>query len=87
MLREDITPFDLLEVGEIKQAATYLALSKIFSNIQDDETDIWRQKSLDYHSLYMNAQKNGLLSIDTDDDGIKDIDERVQRQDIRIVRK
>jgi len=85
--REDITAFDLLEVGEIKLAATYLALSKIFSNIQDDETDIWRQKSKDYHSLYMNAQKNGLLSIDSDDDGIKDANERVQRSDIRIVRK
>lgn len=86
-LREDITPFDILELGEIKLAATYLALSKIFSNIQDDDEDIWRQKSQDYLSLYSKAQKNGFLSIDYDDDGIKDIGERVQRFDVRIVRK
>lgn len=87
MLREDLTAFDLLELGEIKLAATYLALSKIFSNIQDDEEDIWRQKSQDYMSLYSKSQKNGFLSLDLDDDGIKDIPERVQRMDVRIVRR
>jgi hypothetical protein len=84
--REDVTAFDLLDVGQIKMAATYLALSKIFSNVQDDGDDIWRQKSQDYYSLYSQAQKNGFLDIDKDDDGVKDISERASRRSARIVR-
>lgn len=83
---EDLTAFDLLEMGQIKLAATYLALSKIFSNVQDDEGDIWRQKSIDYHGLYSMAQKNGFIDIDFDDDGIRDANERTNRRDSRIVR-
>jgi hypothetical protein len=83
---EDLTAFDLLDMGQIKLAATYLALSKIFSNVQDDEGDIWRQKSIDYHGLYSMAQKNGFIDIDLDDDGIRDANERTSRRDSRIVR-
>ena len=85
--KKDITVFDILDLGQIKLAATYLALSKIFSNVQDTETDMYRQKSIDYYSLYSMAEKNGFLTLDTDDDGITDDSERLVRRDVRIIRR
>lgn len=85
--KTELTPFDFLNVSQIKTAATFLTLSKIFSNVQDDEADIWRQKSIDYHAMYSAIRKNGFLDIDMDDDGKLDDSERLQRRDVRIVRK
>lgn len=84
---KDISPWDLLEIPQIKLASTYLSLSKIFSNIQDDSDDIWRQKSKDYHTLYSQAQKTFYLNLDSDDDGIADTSETLGISEIRVVRR
>lgn len=67
--------WDLLDVFEIRQAATYMALEKIFFEIADGPDDNWYQKYEDYKQLADEAFALALSSIDTDDDGVKDADE------------
>lgn len=84
---KDITAFDLLDIGQIKLAATYLAISKIFSAIQDSEDDIYNQKSSHYMSLYNSAIKTFYLDLDMDDDGIQDEEETLAPAGGRLLRR
>jgi|SRR6056297_1509106 len=42
-----VTPLDILDIQEVRQAATYFALSRIFYNVSDSFEDIWYKKYLD----------------------------------------
>lgn len=84
---KDINAFDLLDVDQVKTAATYLALSKIFSVITDDPDDTYRQKALHYRNLYNGAMNLVYLSVDRDDDGVLDDPERLEMQNNRMVRR
>lgn len=83
---QNITPWDLLDIEEVRQAATCLALAKIFFNYSDDPADHWYAKYKHYEAKY---QKNiDLLkaSVDEDDDGITDDDERAPSRVVRVGR-
>jgi len=81
------TPWDLLDFSEVRLAATYLALSKIFNNVSDQIDDVYRQKSSYYMSLFNDAMKVLYLSLDTDDDGVLDADEREVDNSLRLFRR
>jgi len=66
---ENIVPWDLLDVFEVREAATYLALSKIFFNLSDSPDDTWFQKSREYDNKYEQMMQPDRLSIDLNDDG------------------
>ena len=85
--RKDITPFDIHDVGQIKLAATYLALYKIFSAVTDDPDDIYKAKADEYKSQYGLAVKTPYIDIDTDDDGILDDIESKQVRTTRFFRQ
>ena len=67
-----ITQWDLIDIFEIKQAATMLALSKIFFNLSDSVDDNWWQKYREYQDKFEEMFKLATLSIDLDDDGVDD---------------
>ncbi len=67
---EDITIWDLLDIDEVRLAATYLALSKIYYQLSDNPEDDWNRKSLDYEDKFNQYIKVARLSIDIDDDGL-----------------
>jgi len=75
---ENITQWDLHDLFEIRQAATYLALSKIFFNLSDAVDDHWWQKYQDYQDKYEGAMRLARLSLDKDDSGVEEVDENVQ---------
>ena len=83
---KDITVFDLLETQELKLASTYLVLEKIMMNVSDEVDDLFMVKSQYYRKKYNDIINNFTLSIDVDDDGIKDKDERQVFNYGRIVR-
>lgn len=85
--RKDITAFDLLDIEQVKTASTYLAMSKIFSAITDDPDDTYRQKSLQYRTMYDGAMNLVYLNIDSDDDGERDESENMAMQSNRLVRR
>ena len=49
--------WDIMDVDEVKTAATYLALSKIFSNVSNSAKaeDAWTAKSREYKKKYDSA--------------------------------
>ena len=73
--KEDINIFDLHDIHEIRMAATYLALSKIYFQMSDNAEDIWYNKSQVYEEKFIKYINIARLSLDTNDDGVVDIGE------------
>jgi hypothetical protein len=84
---KDVTAFDILDLGQIKLAATYLALSKIFASVQDSADDIYIEKSKYFYSLYSSAIKTFYLDLDFDDDGITDEAEKLADNTGKLLRR
>jgi hypothetical protein len=76
-VNEMINAFDIIDIFEIREAATYLALAKIFFNMSDNDDDQWFKKYKHWNDKYNAAFETAYLSIDSNDDGIDD-DEEVQ---------
>ena len=74
---ENVTQWDLLDVYEIKEAAKFLALSKIFFILSDDIEDNWWHKHQEYNNLYKRTMQMARLTFDTDDDGVEDSSENL----------
>lgn len=86
-LVKDLTAFDLLDTTQIKMAATYLALYKIFMVVSDEVEDKWVMKAREYKGLYNAAMKTFYLDIDADNDGKQDEGERLGPNTSRLVRR
>lgn len=72
-----LTQWDLLEISEVKQAAKYFALSKIFLNVSDAADDSYAQKSALYASWAVENINLARASLDFDDDGVTDSSEKI----------
>lgn len=75
---QNIDQWDLHDIYEIRQGAMYLALSKIFFNLSDSVDDNWWQKYREYNDKYEEAMRLARLSMDLDDDGVEDTEEKRQ---------
>lgn len=75
-----INVWDLIDIFELREAATYLALARTFHNKSDSPEDHWYQKYLHWNSKYKAAFETGYLSVDTDDDGKDDQEEKQARK-------
>lgn len=65
-----LTFWDLLDIQEVRLAATYLALSKIFENVANaSENDNWRVKSKMYYGKFEKAFELAFLAYDRLQDG------------------
>ena len=84
---KDITAFDLLDISQVKLAATYLAMAKIMLNISDDENDVFAYKHNRYLSMYNSAMKTMYLNVDTDDDGVEDTHEQLADNTAKLIRR
>lgn len=84
---KDLTFWDVLEVEQLKQASVYLALSKIFFNFSDETDDKFSEKSNHFYNKYEKAFNLAFLSVDKDDDGLKDEEEEAPEvNSVRVVR-
>ena len=71
-----INQWDLLDIFEVKEAATYAALSKIFFNLSGAVDDHWWAKHKEYQDKYKQMLRVVYLSIDENDDGVADPNEK-----------
>ncbi len=76
-LYEDLTYWDILDVNQIRQAAVFLALSKIYFNFSDQPGDKYELKSKEYQVRYKDAFNLSRLFLDSDNDGLEDTEEKV----------
>ncbi len=72
----NLIPWDLHDVEEVRQAATSLALSKIFFQYSDNPQDHWMAKSTFYEAKYKATLELLKVSFDADDDGEVDSNEQ-----------
>lgn len=84
---KDITCFDLLDISQVNVAATYLCLSKIFSNVSDEVDDKYQIRSNNYFKMYKDAMSTFYLDVDLDNDGKQDISERMRANTATLVRR
>lgn len=65
--------FDIMDIDEVRTAATYMALSKIFSNVANSANaeDNWLAKSKMYKKMADEALNTAYLTWDTMSDGAK----------------
>lgn len=66
---ENITEWDILDVYELRQAATYYAISQIYFNLSDDVDDQYWIKYQDYIKRFEESFNLGRLRVDQNDDG------------------
>lgn len=67
-----LNAFDILDINELRDASTFYALHKIFSNRQDADNDVYLQKSEMYLKKFEDSFKlwtGRKLTIDIDDNG------------------
>lgn len=84
---KNITAWDLLDIDEVKQGATYLALANIFMNASDSPDDVWAQKSMYYKDLYEKQINIARLSLDANDNGTVQQAEVVYQLKTRLMSK
>jgi hypothetical protein len=83
--RKQIDAYDLLDKEEIREAAKYFALSKIFAWLSDQPEDKWDQLSAKYQSEAAGSI-TPLITVDIDNNGLLDDSERAEPQPIIIGR-
>lgn len=71
----DLTIWDFMEPGQLRNAAAYLCLSKIFAGVSDNSDGKYFQLSRTFRKEYKTAMDTFLLSLDFNDSGDKDTDE------------
>lgn len=85
--RVNLSQWDLHDIFEIKEAATHLALAKIFFNLSDNDEDLWWRKYREYQDKYEEAFRLARLSIDKNNDGKSDSTETLaQKKPFRFAR-
>jgi len=84
-LVSNITKWDILELGEIRQASKYLTLAKIYFDISENVDDKFYTKFKDYEGMYGAAFKLFYFKLDKNDDGEYKQEDDLILNDIEIV--
>lgn len=83
-LSQNFTKWDLLDFGEVRQAAKYLCLSKIFFDVSENTDDKQYQRYIDFNQKFGEAFNLYRMSLDKNDDGIANDEEVMQLKGIRV---
>ena len=82
--RLQMNKWDILDRGEIRQAAKYLALAKIFFDSSQNIEDKSYERFRDYEGMYGASFKLFYMSLDLNDDGNTDVNENMDLNDITV---
>lgn len=72
------SPWDILNLPDVSDAAAFLALSIIYSNQSDRDNDHYRILASDYLSQYKSLKAKIAITIDRNDNGVVDDGEKVK---------
>ena len=82
--REDITKWDILDINQIKEAATFKSMATIFFNESRNNDDKEYQNYRDYNGRFGQSFKLFYLSLDKNDDGKEDDGEKLASNEILV---
>ena len=74
---KNIDVWDFLDIDEIRVWSKYLVLSKIFENLSTVKDDVYWARAEGFKNKALTAAKLYYLTLDIDDDGITDVEERL----------
>lgn len=81
---KDLTPFDLHDVYQVRQASSFFVLAHIFFDLSDDPSDHWWAKYETYQAKAEQALSLFKLDVDLDDDGLdNESNEQKKKKTIR----
>lgn len=80
-----IDPWDLLDIFEVRTAAKYGAMACIYLNFSDDPNDSYWKKYEEYRGFYNEFLGKVSISLDKDDDGVEDPNEKVKKSTVVYV--
>ena len=72
---------------QLRQAAKFKAIAKIYFNLSDAPDDIYAVKSKRYDSLFTSAFDLFLFDLDKDNDGIEDFADQTFQSRVHMVRR
>jgi hypothetical protein len=81
-----MTKWDFLDIREIREAAKYLTLAKIFFEVSENVEDKAFSRYRGYSGKYGEAFKNFYMSLDLDDDGETDTSDNMIINSIDVVK-
>jgi hypothetical protein len=84
---KQVDQFDLLDIEEFRNASKYYALYLIFDYISKGDGDSYHQKSVRYFEKYVENLNDKLISLDENDNGVKELEEELAVQFIRLRRE
>jgi hypothetical protein len=83
----NLTPFDLLDIYEVRMASIYLTLSKILYDASDDPEGNLVFKAKRYEDMYKTMINKLAVAVDTNNDGIKDaFENKISISSVRTIR-
>lgn len=82
---EPITYWDMLRIGEFKQGAVFLTLSKIYLNLSDRDDDVWLKKSYAYRNRYQKQLDLYYVTLDKDNDGVTSAAEKSAKSVVKTM--
>jgi hypothetical protein len=80
---ENINEWDLLDIYEIRQAATYYSIGQVYFNLSDNVEDQYWAKYQSYKKKFEQAMGLAQLRIDQNDNGVVDASEKKRIKTIR----
>jgi hypothetical protein len=83
--KKQIDQWDILDFSEVRESAKFLTLAKIFNYLSDETDDKWQNLASKFEA---NAGESltPLISIDSNDNGVKDKEEELQPMFIKVGR-
>lgn len=84
---KDFNAFDLLQIGQLREASKWKTLSTIFNDLVDSIDDPFLERAMGYDKKYNAAMATYFLNIDIDDDGVEDVFEELVSDTPSITRR
>ena len=81
-----LTKWDLLDIGEVRESAKYLALARINFDVSNQVDDKYYQRFTDYMEMFGSAFKLYRTRLDRNDNGIEEVKENRKIRTIEIVK-
>lgn len=82
---QGLTPFDLLDIYEIRLASTFLTIAKILFDASDDPEGNLIKKAQRYENMYSSMLQSMSATIDADNNGVVTEDEKVNKVTCRRI--
>ena len=81
------TKADIVEKDQVRRLSLFMSLRMIFEGLSNQTDDVFAEKAARYRAMEKEAKNRNYISLDADDDGIIQADERKDNRTFILVRR